>query len=117
MISAKEFHQQIESLAVSLAFNGQHVFTNLSVPFQNLKNIFSWNSHWKKLDAIGRENSCQNGRKSYLASAFQLGYPEQKFAKFGGHVRIVRQGVLLQGFEHRLLRTANAFRFLQSARV
>jgi hypothetical protein len=37
MISAKEFHQQIESLAVSLAFNGQHVFTNLSIPFQNLK--------------------------------------------------------------------------------
>jgi hypothetical protein len=37
MISAKEFHQQIESLAVSLAFDGQHVFANLSVSFQNLK--------------------------------------------------------------------------------
>jgi hypothetical protein len=40
MISAKEFHQQIESLAVSLAFDGQHVFANLSVPFQNLKKHF-----------------------------------------------------------------------------
>ena len=34
MISAKEFHQQIESLAVSFSFDGQHVFANLLIfPF------------------------------------------------------------------------------------
>lgn len=34
MISTKEFHQQIESLAVSFAFDGQHIFANLTGAFQ-----------------------------------------------------------------------------------
>lgn len=29
MISTQEFHQQIESLAVSFTLDGQHVFANL----------------------------------------------------------------------------------------
>jgi hypothetical protein len=41
-------------LAVFLKVDGQHVFANLSDPFQNKKK-FSWNSRWKKIDATGRE--------------------------------------------------------------
>jgi len=52
-----------------------------------------------------------------LAGALQFRYPEKEFTKFGRHVRIVRQCVLLQRLEDRFLRTTHTLRLFQSARV
>ena len=52
-----------------------------------------------------------------LASALQFRYSEKEFTKFGRHVRIVRQCVLLKRLEYRFLRTTHTLRLFQSARV